>query len=75
MPKRIAMPTAGYAYANHISSNTVQLAAKTINCVGWGATALGGFPDLKQVALEEQNPTFSRVCWVTLKFHPTYDYP
>ncbi|MGV0106492.1 hypothetical protein NSTCB13_05307 [Nostoc sp. DSM 114160] len=25
--------------------------------VGWGATALGGFPDLKHVAFEERNPT------------------
>ncbi|MCC5626152.1 hypothetical protein [Nostoc sp. CHAB 5715] len=25
--------------------------------VGWGATALGGSADLKQVAFEAQNPT------------------
>ncbi|GAB1538663.1 hypothetical protein NUACC21_13260 [Scytonema sp. NUACC21] len=25
--------------------------------VGWGATALWGFPPLKQVAFEERNPT------------------
>jgi hypothetical protein len=31
---------------------------KTLTRVGWGATALGGFPDLKQVAFEERNPTF-----------------
>ncbi|WDD30677.1 hypothetical protein PQG02_18135 [Nostoc sp. UHCC 0926] len=38
-------------------SNTVQLSLKLNFCVGWGATALGGFPDLKQVAFEERNPT------------------
>ncbi|WP_267871371.1 hypothetical protein [Nostoc sp. CHAB 5715] len=26
--------------------------------VGWGASALGGSADLKQLAFEERNPTF-----------------
>jgi hypothetical protein len=25
--------------------------------VGWGATHVGGFPDLSEVAFEERNPT------------------
>ncbi|QFS47288.1 hypothetical protein GXM_04778 [Nostoc sphaeroides CCNUC1] len=40
--------------------NTLGLEPKTLNCVGW---------------VEERNPTFIRICWVTLKFNPTYDYP
>jgi uncharacterized DUF497 family protein len=27
---------------------------------------------LKQVAFEERNPTFLRLCWVTLTLNPTY---
>ncbi|MHC5827233.1 MAG: hypothetical protein ACYT04_68010 [Nostoc sp.] len=30
------------------------LPIKALTCVGWGATALGGSADLKQVAFEEQ---------------------
>ncbi|MEH1839994.1 MAG: hypothetical protein V7L20_14795 [Nostoc sp.] len=30
----------------NISPNTVQLAPKTLNCVGWGATTPLWFPDL-----------------------------
>jgi hypothetical protein len=36
---------------------------------------LGGFPDLKQVAFEERNPTFGWLCWVTHCLNPTYDFP
>lgn len=37
------------------------LAIKTLICVGWGATALDGFPGLKQVAFEERNPTINAI--------------
>ncbi|MBN3889937.1 MAG: hypothetical protein HWQ43_12405 [Nostoc sp. JL31] len=43
--------------------------------VGWGATALDGFPGLKQVAFEEQNPTFGGVFWVSLLLNPTLYSP
>ncbi|BAY66444.1 hypothetical protein NIES22_65830 [Calothrix brevissima NIES-22] len=42
----------------HHRLNTARLSSKTLTRVGWGATALDGFPGLKQVAFEERNPTF-----------------
>ncbi|WP_334854285.1 hypothetical protein [Nostoc sp.] len=52
----------------------LKLKTKTGVGVGWGATALDGFPGLKQVAFEERNPTptLSKLCWVERKRYPTY---
>ncbi|MEA5602250.1 hypothetical protein [Nostoc sp. UHCC 0252] len=54
-----------------ITSSVLPVGSKT--GVGWGATAPLRFPDLKHVAFEEQNPTLSKLCWVTLKFNLTYN--
>ncbi|MEH2236400.1 hypothetical protein [Nostoc sp.] len=40
--------------------NTLGLKPKILTCVGW---------------VEERNPTFFVVCWVTRMFNPTYNYP
>ncbi|MEH2166456.1 MAG: hypothetical protein V7K41_07250 [Nostoc sp.] len=43
-----------------------QLAPKTLNGVGWEATAPLRFTDFKQVAFEKRNPTFPGLCCIAL---------
>ncbi|MEH1838588.1 MAG: hypothetical protein V7L20_07440 [Nostoc sp.] len=40
--------------------------ASARNAVGWGASALGGSADLKQLAFEQGNPTLRNVLFVGL---------
>ncbi|MBC6432485.1 hypothetical protein FM036_17670 [Nostoc sp. HG1] len=46
------MPTKVYPILTVPSDNAVQLKPKTLTCVGW---------------VEERNPTFFLVCWVSLR--------
>jgi hypothetical protein len=42
-----------------LKPNTARLSGKSLKFVGW---------------VEERNPTFLGLCWVSLKFNPTYKY-
>jgi hypothetical protein len=48
---------ANVVVADRMSGNTVRLSLKNNSNVGW---------------VEERNPTFSGICWVTRMFNQTY---